>query len=73
MAGIASGICFIALRDLDHTTRSVFPEGTTTKYAWSFILGWVGTGLCLLEGFIFLALLRMDYDDVADSGRYQTM
>lgn len=73
MAAIASGICFIALRDLDHSTRNAYPTNVETSYDWSFILGWVGTGLCLLEGFIFLGLLRMDYDDVAETGRYQTM
>lgn len=73
MAAIAGGICFIALRDLDHTSRNAYPSNVDTSYDWSFILAWVGTGLCLVEGFIFLGLLRMDYEDVAESGRYQTM
>lgn len=73
MAGIASGICFIALRDLDHTSRDTFPAKVDTAYGWSFILAWIGTGLALVEGFMFLCLLRMDYDDVGESGKYQTM
>ena len=73
MAGIASGICFIALRDLDHNSRNTYPDGVDTEYQWSFMLGWAGTGLCMIEGFLFLAVLRMDYDDVAESGRYTTM
>ena len=73
MAAIASGICFIALRDLDKTSRAIYPLMVVTKYTWSFIIGWVATGLCLLEGFVFLCLLRMDYEDVGESGRYHTM
>lgn len=73
MAAIASGICFIALRDLDITKRHVFPPEVELSYRWSFILGWVGTGLSLIDGFLFLGLLKMDYEDVAESGRYQTM
>lgn len=73
MAAISSGICFIALRDLDKTSRAIYPVNVELRYDWSFIIGWVATGLCLLEGFVFLALLRMDYEDVAESGRYHTM
>jgi len=73
MAAIASGICFIAMRDLDKSSRLQYPTDVSLRYDWSFILGWVGTGLALLEGFMFLALLRMDYEDVAESGRYNHM
>ena len=73
MAGIASGICFIALRDIDETSREIYPSEVDRKYSWSFMLGWAGTGLVLVHGFIFLCLLRMDYDDVGESNTYKTM
>ena len=73
MAGIASGICFIALRDIDETSRQIYPDEVDRKYSWSFMLGWAGTGLVLIQGFIFLCLLRMDYDDVGESNTYKTM
>ncbi|XP_052819394.1 transmembrane protein 178B-like [Mya arenaria] len=73
MAAIASGICFIAMRDLDKTSRAEYPSSVSTSYGWSFIVAWVGTGLGLLEAFIFLALLRIDYEDVAETGRYNNI
>ena len=73
MAAIASGICFIALRDIDETSRKIYPNEVDRDYSWSFILAWVGTGLVLIQGFIFLCLLRMDYDDVGESNQYKSM
>ena len=73
MAGIASGICFIAMRDIDETSREIYPDDVNRSYAWSFMLAWAGTGIVLLQGFVFLCLLRMDYDDVAESNNYKTM
>lgn len=73
MAAVASGISFIALRDIDRITRKIYPTDVDMWYQWSFMLGWIGTGLCLVEGFMFLGLLRMDYDNVKVSGIYQTM
>lgn len=73
MAAVAGGICFIALRDLDKTSRGIFPSDVNTQYQWSFILGWIGTGLCLIEGFVFLGLLRMDYENVMEKRRYHAM
>ncbi|XP_069124171.1 transmembrane protein 178B-like [Argopecten irradians] len=72
MCGIASGICFIALRDHDIYSRMIYPSQVTYSYGWSFALGWGGTGLCLLEGFIFLCLLRKDYDDVNETRKYNS-
>ena len=73
MAGIASGICFIAMRDIDETSKEIYPDTVDRAYGWSFILAWAGTGLVLIQGFVFLCLLRMDYDDVAESNNYKTM
>lgn len=73
MAAIASGICFIALRDIDETSRKIYPNEVDRDYSWSFILAWVGTGLVLIQGFIFLCLLRMDYDDVGETNQYKSM
>ncbi|KAL5018053.1 hypothetical protein ScPMuIL_003775 [Solemya velum] len=67
MCGIASGICFIALRDIDETTDKIYPTGVTQKYDYSFIVAWVGCGLCIVEGFIYLCLLKSDKDDDSES------
>ncbi|KAK3089804.1 hypothetical protein FSP39_006662 [Pinctada imbricata] len=72
MCGIASGICFIALRDMDANSREIYPSHTSTKYNYSFMLAWIGNGFCILEGFVFLCLLKMDYNDINESGKYNT-
>jgi len=54
MAGVASGICFIALRDKDSQSLRIYPDHVTYQYGLSFILAWVGAGLCIVEGFLFL-------------------
>lgn len=72
MCGIASGIVFIAMRDMDATTRNIYPANTTYSYGYSFMLSWIGTGLCIVEGFFFLCLLKMDYNDVKESGKYNS-
>ncbi|XP_060076494.1 transmembrane protein 178B-like [Ylistrum balloti] len=72
MCGIASGICFIALRDIDIFTHVIYPSHVTYSYGWSFALGWGGTGLCILEGFIFLCLLRSDYININETRKYNS-
>lgn len=72
MAGITSGICFIALRDMDSSSRSIYPNNTTVLYDYSFMLEWASNALCILEGFVFLCLLKMDYNDINESGKYNS-
>lgn len=72
MCGITSGIIFIAMRDMDGTSRNFYPANTTHQYGWSFMLSWIGTGLCVIQGFFFLCLLKMDYNDINESGKYNT-
>lgn len=72
MCGITSGICFIALRDLDSSSRNIYPNGTTTLYDFSFMMEWASNSLCILEGFIFLCLLKMDYNDITETGKYNS-
>lgn len=71
MCGIASGISFIALRDLDATTfRSrlvtppTWPAFSKGSYEWSFMLHWIATGLSLVVSFLLLCLMRNSYDTV---------
>ncbi|KAL3877248.1 hypothetical protein ACJMK2_034981 [Sinanodonta woodiana] len=71
MCGIAGCICFIALRDIDITSNNIYPDKVTHRYSWSFMLAWIGTGLCIVEGFLFICLLRMDYDDVGESNKHK--
>lgn len=72
MCGITSGICFIALRDIDSSSRNIYPNGTTTLYDFSFMMEWASNSLCILEGFIFLCLLKMDYNDITETGKYNS-
>ncbi|XP_061175744.1 uncharacterized protein LOC133184683 [Saccostrea echinata] len=72
MCGIASGICFIALRDMDSTSRDIYPNNTTVQYNFSFMLEWAANSLCILEGFVFLCLLKMDYNDITETGKYNS-
>lgn len=76
MSGMASGICFIALRDLDNTTftdskfkdPSLFPPpppgDANQNYHWSFMIHWIATGLALVDSFVLLCLLRNSYETV---------
>ncbi|KAK7502403.1 hypothetical protein BaRGS_00006356 [Batillaria attramentaria] len=77
MSGVASGICFIALRDLDNTTFKDMvvmppppPSSTNQNYDWSFMVHWIGTGLALVDSFILLCLLRNSYESVNDDVKY---
>ncbi|XP_041362266.1 uncharacterized protein LOC121378254 [Gigantopelta aegis] len=70
ICGITSGICFIALRDLDQSRYAIYPDGVTSNYTWSFMIHWIGTGLCLVDSFILLCLIRRTYDDVTELGAY---
>ncbi|KAK3583027.1 hypothetical protein CHS0354_005672 [Potamilus streckersoni] len=71
MCGITGCICFIALRDIDKTSNNIYPDKVSHNYSWSFMLAWIGTGLCIIEGFFFICLLRMDYDDVGESNKHK--
>ncbi|XP_052262732.1 epithelial membrane protein 2-like [Dreissena polymorpha] len=73
MAAMASGICFIGMQELNKTSRALYPDSVSKKYDWSFILGWVATGLCFIEGCMFLLLLKKDHEDIRESGKYSTM
>lgn len=72
MCGIASGICFIALRDMDSTSRNIYPNGAIVQYDFSFMLEWAANTVCILEGFVFLCLLKMDYNDITETGKYNS-
>ncbi|CAL1531569.1 unnamed protein product [Lymnaea stagnalis] len=63
MSGAAAGICFIAARDVERTDLALY-EGLTTDYGWSFMLHWIGAGLCFLDGFLILFMLRFSYEEV---------
>ncbi|XP_064594421.1 uncharacterized protein LOC135461322 [Liolophura sinensis] len=62
IAGMAGGICFIALRDLEEESRDTYRKSDLRYYDWSFVLSWVSTGLCLCQSAIFLFLYRFAYD-----------
>jgi hypothetical protein len=77
MCGIASGVCFIALRDLDNeTSRSqtvmppVVPEYASQDYYWSFMLHWIGTGLAFVDSFILLCLMKNSYESVNEDYKF---
>lgn len=72
VGGIASGTIFIALRDKDIYSNPIYPANVTHTYSWSFGMAWGGAGLCLLQGFIFLCLLRKDYDDANETKKYSS-
>ncbi|KAK7113636.1 uncharacterized protein [Littorina saxatilis] len=69
LCGIASGVCFIAVRDLDNTTvrtKAVLPPAVplyaSQMFDWSFMLHWIGTGLAFVDSFLLLCLLKNSYD-----------
>ena len=77
MCGIASGICFIAVRDLDNTTfrtRAVMPpavpEYASQTFDWSFMLHWIATGLCFVDSFLLLCLLKNSYECVNEEAKF---
>lgn len=72
MAGVASNVCFMALRDLDENKNYIYPAKTEIKYDWTFMTSWVGTGLCFILAFMYICLLCVDYDDVNETGKYST-
>ncbi|VDI22243.1 Hypothetical predicted protein [Mytilus galloprovincialis] len=72
MAGVASNVCFMALRDLDENKNYIYPAKTEIKYDWTFMTSWIGTGLCFILAFMYICLLCVDYDDVNETGKYST-
>lgn len=66
LLGIVGCICFIALQDeLYKTTTSI-----TLTYQWSFMLAWISVGLCLIESGIFVVLVKVCFDNVFQSGKF---
>lgn len=63
MSGVAAGICFISARDVERTDLALYTD-MTTDYGWSFMLHWIATGLCFLDGFLILFMLRFSYEEV---------
>ncbi|ESO87432.1 hypothetical protein LOTGIDRAFT_235099 [Lottia gigantea] len=70
ICGSVSGICFIALRDLDVDPQNLYPQGVASNYDWSFMIHWISTGMCIVESCILLCLLKESYDDVAEKFSY---
>ena len=77
MCGITSGICFIAVRDLDNTTfrtRAVIPpavpEYASQSFHWSFMLHWIATGLAFVDSCLLLCLLKNSYERVNDNSKF---
>jgi hypothetical protein len=58
MAGVASNVCFMALRDLDENKNYIYPAHTNIKYDWTFMTSWIGTGSDLRQVSDFLWGLR---------------
>lgn len=72
MAGVASNVCFMALRDLDQNKYYIYPQDTKIKYDWTFMTSWIGTGLCFILAFMYICLMCIDYDDINETGKYST-
>lgn len=72
MAGVASNVCFMALRDLDENKYHMYPANTNIEYLWTFMTSWIATGLLFILAFLYICLLCVDYDDVNESGKYST-
>lgn len=70
MCGIISGICFIVLCDFDFFFRNIYFNGIMILYDFLFMMEWVFNFFCILEGFIFLCFLKMDYNDITEIGKY---
>lgn len=77
ICGFVSGICFIAVRDLDNETfRTVavrppaVPEYTSQEYYWSFMLHWIGSGLAFVDSFILLCMMRNVYQSVNEANKF---
>ncbi|XP_014777906.1 claudin domain-containing protein 1 [Octopus bimaculoides] len=64
--GIIGCICFIALEDLGkyHTSED------NAEYQWSFMLAWISIGLCFVESSILVILVKVCYDEVFESGKF---
>lgn len=66
LVGIIGCISFIALQDEIHKSDS-FQQYT---YQWSFILAWISIALCLIESGIFVVLVKVCFDNVFQSGKF---
>ncbi|KAK3767532.1 hypothetical protein RRG08_003964 [Elysia crispata] len=63
LTSIASGVCFIAARDVETDDLHLY-HGLDTEYSWSFMVHWIGAGLAVLAGFILMGMLRWSHEDV---------
>lgn len=72
MAGVASNVCFMALRDLDENKYRIYPENTSIAYQWTFMTSWAATGILFILAFLYIFLLCVDYDDINESGKYSS-
>lgn len=69
MAGVAGGVCFIAAREVEDKELLKY-SGLITKYGWSFMLEWISSGLCLVNGFLILCLIKFTYQKVKNQDNY---
>lgn len=63
LTSTASGVCFIAARDVEADDLHLY-RGLDTEYGWSFMLHWIGAGLTVLDGFILICMVRCTHEDV---------
>ncbi|RUS79593.1 hypothetical protein EGW08_012641 [Elysia chlorotica] len=63
LSSIASGVCFIAARDVETDDLHLY-RGLDTEYGWSFMVHWVGAGLNVIAGFILICMMRWTHEDV---------
>ncbi|GFN78356.1 claudin domain-containing protein 1 [Plakobranchus ocellatus] len=68
LSSIASGVCFIAARDVETDELHLY-RGLDTTYGWSFMLHWIGAGLTVVDGIMLLAMMRWTHEDVGDLHR----
>ncbi|XP_076458421.1 uncharacterized protein LOC143292117 [Babylonia areolata] len=83
MCGIASGVSFIAVRDLDNTVLRrhdlvpssmlllppAVPAYASQAYDWSFMSHWVGTALVFLDSLLLMCMLRTTYQFVEEGSK----
>ncbi|GFR63480.1 hypothetical protein ElyMa_001895900 [Elysia marginata] len=63
LTSIASGVCFIAARDVETDDLHLY-RGLDTEYGWSFMLHWIGAGLTVVDGFLLMGMMRYTHEDV---------
>ena len=68
LCGIASGICFIAARELETTELGMYSR-LSTEYSWSFYMHWGATVICVIANFVMGCLVKHAPDDI-ESAKY---